>query len=266
MADADGKRLPLCAAKPGGWPVNTVGHPSFCGLRATSVEVSERSPNFAVLPVGAHEQHGAHLPLSTDTIVASWAGEQVARRLGGLLLPTIPYGTSFTHRTFAGTVTLEWSTLAALVGDVVANCYEHGVMTVFIMSGHGGNFILNPCVRSINARCPEGQTVLVPETVFFGASMTADDFHAGRWETSLGLALAADDVRMERAVDFVPAGVNRAELTNRPISQFTPTGVWGHATEATVEEGHRLLDEMGERLCAYVAGWLAQLAAEHPHE
>jgi creatinine amidohydrolase len=237
-------------------------HPSFCGLRATSAEVSERGPKFAVLPVGAHEQHGAHLPLSTDTLVASWAGEQVARRLGGLLLPTIPYGTSFTHRTFAGTVTLEWATLAALVSDVVANCYDHAVTTVFIMSGHGGNFILNPCVRSINARRAEAQAVLVPETVFFGESMTADDFHAGRWETSLGLALAGDDVHMDRAVDFVPANVNRAELTNRPISEFTRTGVWGRATEATAEEGERLLGEMSDRLCAYVSGWLDRLAAE----
>jgi creatinine amidohydrolase len=263
MADAHGKRLPFSVVSSREVPMNTADHPSFCGLRAASTEVSERAPTFAVLPVGAHEQHGAHLPLSTDTIVASWAGEQVARRLGGLLLPTIPYGTSFTHRTFAGTVTLEWSTLAAVVGDVVANCYDHGVMTVFVMSGHGGNFILNPCVRSINARRPEGQTVLVPETVFFGESMTADDFHAGRWETSLGLSLAGDDVRMDRAIDFVPAGVNRAELTNRPISQFSPSGVWGRATEATAKEGERLLKEMSERLCAYVSRWVGRLAAEH---
>ncbi len=214
--------------------MTTVDHPSFCGVRATSTDVSERAPEFAVLPVGAHEQHGAHLPLNTDTMVASWAGEQVARRLGGLLLPTIPYGTSFTHRTFAGTVTLEYTTLAALVGDVVGNCYAHGVMTVFIMSGHGGNFILNPCVRSINARHPQGQTVLVPEGVFFGESMTADDFHAGRWETSLALALASDDVRMERAVDFVPSGINRAELTNRPISEFT-----AHRGLGPRHRGHR---------------------------
>jgi creatinine amidohydrolase len=264
MADAHGKRLPFSVVSSREVPMNTADHPSFCGLRAASTEVSERAPTFAVLPVGAHEQHGAHLPLSTDTIVASWAGEQVARRLGGLLLPTIPYGTSFTHRTFAGTVTLEWSTLAAVVGDVVANCYDHGVMTVFVMSGHGGNFILNPCIRSINARRREGQTVLVPESVFFGESMTADDFHAGRWETSLGLSLAGDDVRMDRAIDFVPSGVNRAELTNRPISQFTPTGVWGRATEATAEEGGRLLEEMRDRLCTYVSGWLDQLASERP--
>ncbi len=262
MADADGKRLPFSAAWAEEGPVTAADHPSFCGVHATSADVSERAPTFAVLPVGAHEQHGAHLPLSTDTIVASWAGEQVGRRLGGLLLPTIPYGTSFTHRTFAGTVTLEWSTLAALVGDIVANCYTHGVMTVFIMSGHGGNFILNPCVRSINARHPEGQTVLVPENVFFGESMTADDFHAGRWETSLGIALVPDDVRMDRAVDFVPTGINRAELTNRPISDFTPTGVWGRATGATRQEGERLLAEMADRLAAYVSGWVDRLARE----
>nr|MDQ2960563.1 creatininase family protein [Candidatus Dormibacteraeota bacterium] len=132
-------------------------HPAFCGLQATSVQVRERRPRFAVLPVGAHEQHGGHLPLNTDSTVASWAGERVARRLGGWLLPTVPYGTSFTHRTFAGTITLEWATLAAIVADIVGACRSHGVKVVFVMSGHGGNFILNPCVRSLNARLEDGQ-------------------------------------------------------------------------------------------------------------
>jgi creatinine amidohydrolase len=215
-----------------------------------------------VLPVGAHEQHGPHLPLATDAMVAAWAGEQVARRLGGWLLPTIPYGTSFTHRTFPGTITLEWSTLAAIVGDVVAGAYSHGVTTVIVMSGHGGNFILNPCIRSLNARRTDGQVVLVPEAVFFGESMSADDFHAGQWETSLTLALCRDDVQMEKAVDCVPNGASRAELTNRPISDFTATGVWGRATQATAEEGSRLLAEMGDRVCAYVSAWLDRLNAE----
>ena len=237
-------------------------HAAYCGLDATTSDVVTRAPAFAVLPVGAHEQHGAHLPLATDLLVAGWAGEQVAHRLGGILLPTIPYGTSFTHRTFPGTITLEWATLAAIVSDVVAACYSHQVMTVFVLSGHGGNFILNPCVRSLNARRPDGQIVLVPELAFFGESMSATDFHAGRWETSLVLALREKAVRMESAVDCVPRNVSRSELTNRPISDFSPTGVWGYATQATREEGVHLLTEMSDRLCAYVSGWLERLTAE----
>ena len=231
-------------------------HPSYCGLNATSGEVSERKPTFAVLPVGAHEQHGGHLPLATDSIVAAYAGEQVARRLGGLLLPAIPYGTSFTHRTLRGTITLDWATLAAIVNDVLVACYAQELRIAFVLSGHGGNFILNPCIRAFNARHPEGQAVLLPENVVFGDAMSADDFHAGRWETSLMLALQEPSVRMERAMDYAPEGVSRAELTNRPISDFTPSGVWGFPTRATKEEGIRMLAEMNDRVCAYVEGWL----------
>ncbi|MBJ7603280.1 MAG: creatininase family protein [Candidatus Dormibacteraeota bacterium] len=213
---------------------------------------------WAILPIGAHEQHGAHLPLETDTIVAGALSMAVAARLGGRALPALPYGTSSEHIDFAGTVPLRWATLAAVVTDVVAACWYHHVDPVFVLSGHGGNFILNPTLRELNAHNrPDHQAVLIPESVVFGPAMTETDLHAGRWETSLILHLRPDLVQMGNAVDEVPRNVIRGDLTNRPMQHFTRSGVWGRPTEATPEEGERLFAEMVGRLVGYVGGWVS---------
>ncbi len=213
---------------------------------------------WAILPVGAHEQHGAHLPLETDTIVAEALSQAVAAKLGGQALPALPYGTSPEHIDFPGTVPLRWATLAAVVTDVIGACWRHQVDPVFVLSGHGGNFILNPTLRELNAlHRPDHQAVLIPESVVFGPVLSETELHAGRWETSLILHLRPDLVQMANAVDEVPTDVLRADLTNRPMQHFTRSGVWGRPTEATAEEGQRLFAEMVERVAGYVARWVS---------
>lgn len=235
---------------------------AYCDEVSTSVEVAQRKPRFAVLPVGSHEQHGGHLPLAADSLTARATAAQLARDLGGLLLPTIPYGTSYEHVGFAGTVTLRWSTLAALVNDVVSECWRQGIPLVFVLSGHGGNFILNPCIRDLNMLPerdrPQGyQVVLVPESVLAGDGRPGE-LHAGQGETSLLMAIAPAAVHQERAADFVP-DEQRAELTNRPLSEISPTGVWGRPTLATREEGERMVAARAKRLRAYAERWLADI-------
>lgn len=230
---------------------------SYCDERSTSPEVVAARPAFAVLPVGALEQHGPHLPLGTDTIVAAEFGRQLAAELGGLMLPAIPYGTSYEQLGFAGTVTLRWQTLAAVVSDVVTGCWRQGIGLVFVLSGHGGNFILNPCVRDLNATRPtDCRAVLVPESVVFGDS-PAGELHASRPETAMMMAFAPDLVHPDRAVDFVPEAA-RAELTNRPLAELSASGVWGTPTGATRADGERLIAKRLERLVDYARPWVEE--------
>lgn len=231
---------------------------SYCDEYATSAEVAERRPPFAVLPVGAHEQHGAHLPLASDSIAAHAFAKALATELGGLLLPTIPYGTSYEHIGFPGTITLHWNTLAAVVSDVVTSCWRLGIGLVFVLSGHGGNFILNPCVRDLNANRPDGcRAILVPESVLHGDGYATGELHAGRAETAVLMAISPDAVRVDRAVDRVP-DVERAELTNRPLIELSPSGIWGRPSEATRAEGERLHAQRVRRLRDYAARWLEE--------
>ena len=211
---------------------------------------------WAILPVGAQEQHGQHLPLDTDTIVAATLAGAVASRLGGTALPAIPYGTSAEHADFAGTVALRWETLAAVVTDVVSGCRRHHVNPLFVLSGHGGNFILNPVIRQLNSiHRPEHQVVLIPEGTVFGSVMDEQDLHAGRFETSVMLHLRPDLVDLNRAADHVPESVLRGDLTNLPMRNFAPGGVWGRPSQARADEGAAIFDGMVDRICGYVRGW-----------
>lgn len=229
---------------------------SYCDEHATSPELAEDLPAFAVLPIGAFEQHGPHLPLGTDTTVAGEFGRRLAAEFGGFALPVIPYGTSYEHIGFPGTITLRWQTLAAVVTDVVTGCWEQGISLVFVLSGHGGNFILNPCVRELNnmRRPPGCQAVLIPESIVLGDNPPSE-LHASRSETAMMMAIASTDVHIDRAVDFVPE-VARVELTNTPLVQLSKTGVWGRPTGATSDEGERLVAEQFELLCNYARRWI----------
>jgi len=93
----------------------------------------------AILPLGALEEHGPHLPLSTDTIVPMELARRVSAKTGALILPPVEYGYVFTLRGFPGTLSLRHSTYAALITDIVSECVRHGFGKILILNGHGGN-------------------------------------------------------------------------------------------------------------------------------
>lgn len=225
------------------------GEGGLISSRSSSREVEQLDAPFALLPVGACEQHGPHLPLATDAMTASHVGEKVCRRLGGFLLPTLPYGTSAEHRGFAGTITLRPKTLAAVVDDIVASCLAFGASFIAVLSGHGGNWILRPTVREINVRRPEASVILVPEQILWGGGFE-DDLHAGAKETSVVLHLDPEAVG-DLPPDFVPDHPREA-LDRLAMREISPSGVWGRPSRGSAEEGRRFLDDAVERVTAYL--------------
>lgn len=217
--------------------------------RLSTVQLKESHPRFALLPVGACEQHGPHLPLHTDALTATHIASAVCERLGGLLLPTLPYGTSAEHRGFTGTITLRPETLAAVVEDVIVSCMDFGITRVAVLSGHGGNWILRPAVRDINVRHPEMIAMLIPEHVLWNGAFEGD-LHAGRKETSIVLHLDPDAVG-EPPTDFVPAEP-REVLDVRPMKSVSPTGIWGRPSEGSAQEGRSFLDDAAGRVGDYL--------------
>jgi creatinine amidohydrolase/Fe(II)-dependent formamide hydrolase-like protein len=115
------------------------------------------------------------------------------------------------------------------------------------LSGHAGNFVLNPCVRDLNRAGPPGRAVvLVPEAAFFGpmlrSSSEALDLHAGQWETSVMLAIA-------------PHLVLREALTNAPIKAFSSSGVWGRPRAASAEAGTGEAAAAVDRVATFISTW-----------
>ena len=215
-------------------------------------DLEESGVATAVLPVGAIEQHGPHLPLSTDWTQAEAVARGVAERLDAFLLPGLPYGCSQAHVGFRGSVSISLTTLSAVIQELANDLLDQDFKRVLVLNFHGGNLSLKLAVREVNAARPEGKVVLVNpfRDVDRSAILEGDsDAHAGEFETSLMLHLMPDHVGDER-VDHVP---DRTEeyFDYVPLKDICPDGVWGLSSKATREKGERLLDAMIEQTTAH---------------
>lgn len=224
--------------------------------RATSARVARSAPRLAILPVGSFEQHGPHLPLHTDALIASTVATRAAEGLDAIVLPTVPYGTSAEHRGLAGSVWLREETLAAVIEDLVTTTAASITDRVAVLSGHGGNWILRPTIRAINARHPHLSVGLIPESVLWENGF-GSDLHAGQVETSIVMHLDPESVG-DLPDDFVPE-VPREALDLLPMAAITPHGVWGHPSKASAEQGADIVTGMAARVNQYLSKTLADL-------
>jgi creatinine amidohydrolase len=216
---------------------------------STSEEIGEAEPHTLVVPLGATEQHGPHLPMATDTLVAvAWADE-VGRRLPrSIVAPPLPYGSSGEHQAFAGTLSIGRDALRTVLIELARSAIGRFDRLLYL-SGHGGNAeALHGAVTTLRG---EGRDVigLVPSW-----PDRVTDAHAGRIETSLLLHLAPDLVRLEQArpgnTSPLPDIIDR--LRTDGLAGVTPNGVLGDPAGATAEEGRALLDDLVERTVTQV--------------
>ena len=121
---------------------------------ATSREEADRKASVAVLPIGSFEQHGQHLPLATDTVVACAIADSVASEYELLLLPPVAFSCSHEHSGFTGTVSISATTLHQVIGDIVASLELQGIRHLVLVNGHGGNYSLGNVVQEANVSGP----------------------------------------------------------------------------------------------------------------
>ncbi len=228
-------------------------------------ELEESDVDIAILPVGATEQHGTHAPLATDSIVAEAVSRGVAEKLNAYLLPTLPFGNSREHFGFRGTVSLEPWTLATAVKEIGLSLTESGFRWIVVISGHGGNFIIQTAIREINTLQSSGTAMLLYPwgPVLDRLPDICPDadvaMHAGSDETSIVMHLFPELVKAERE-DFI------AEFTGEffdflPMKAMSPCGVWGRPSEASAEKGRRVLELMIDGCAEHIRSTIATLKA-----
>jgi creatinine amidohydrolase len=213
----------------------------------------------ALLPVGATEQHGPHLPTGTDTIIATGLCNAVSSLTGAPVLPALPIGCSYGHGTMLpGTLSLTPERLAETVRDVLGWAAESGIRRVLAVNGHFGNqtslALAGDHVRHDRPDLRFGVLNWWTLTPAIAAETLRDgqDVHANRAETALMMALAPDQVRMEQL-----ALADDADRTEGLVFRYTApvlsrNGVTGHPSEATPELGRRLLEEVVRTMCECV--------------
>ncbi|MDG6220645.1 MAG: creatininase family protein [Candidatus Thermoplasmatota archaeon] len=215
-----------------------------------------------ILPMGALEEHGPHLPLSTDMVQPLHVVEKAAEKTGALVLPPMWYGLCSSTKNFPGTITLSFDTLRLFSKDMVKELARNGVRRVMLISGHAGGMHMSAIklgVQEALAELDKEMLVLVLSDYDFAYSrddMEEDDGHGGMLETS-------------RVMDIEPELVKDDKPSCHPIfprfqvlkdaSRFWPEGVHGDASKASGEYGQKVNEDIVEKLVELIENMKMEL-------
>ncbi len=241
----------------------------YLWAQMTSPEARERleKVDIALLPVGSIEQHGPHLTLDVDAFDADCLARRVASACSDpkpLVLPLIPYGVSYHHDEFPGTISITNHTLAQVIYEIGVSVARNGIRKLVIVNGHGDNaptlnYAAQMIIRDMRIFCcvDTGET---SDVDLIRLAETPNDVHAGEIETSTSLATRPELVQMEKAQRSVPEFSSRYLnfSTKRSLPWYAYTkrisesGVMGDPTRATVEKGRKMWEIMVAHLLAFV--------------
>jgi creatinine amidohydrolase len=221
----------------------------------------------AILPCGAIEQHGPHLPVDIDYFDATYMAKKVAATCSDpkpFVLPPIPYGVSYHHEEFKGTLSVTNDALSRFIYDIGMNLAKNGIKKLILLNGHGDNApTLSYAAQMINRDAQIFVCVETGETSdidLYDLIETPNDIHAGEIETSTTLAIRPEVVQMEKAVnETLNFGSNYLNYTSdRGVAWYVHTkkisnsGVMGDPTKATEEKGKKMWEIMIAHMVKFV--------------
>ncbi|MDF2991135.1 MAG: creatininase family protein [Microbacterium sp.] len=221
----------------------------------------------AVLPFGALEQHGPHLPLSTDTLQADAVARRLAERLDAALLPPIPLGNTWSNESLPGTVSLSAETVTAVCADAAASLERMGLALLVVVNGDFGNRL--PLQRAAEAAAAHGRMPIIvldyPGLVEIGDAVKESPWaapglcHADELETSMVLAIAPHLVHGDRLAPEYPELPVDFGLRPTALAPLSRTGVFGDPRPATARKGERVLAHIVAESAAIVGRVLTAL-------
>lgn len=244
----------------------------LAAMTSAEFKAAQGDIGLAILPVGAIEQHGPNLALSTDIATASGIARRLAERLhpSAVLLPPVAYGLSYHHTGFAGTITLRAETLLALGADIGRSIKRDGIRRLLFVNGHAGNMaVLNVLTQKLRYEVGiEAATsfYFVQAADRMKAHAKTERFgHACEIESSVLLALAPDLVRrdafepgrmIETALEFGMPHAPFAVQMAMPFDEQTDNGVFGDARLADPAIGEDIVETALARTEAFARSWL----------
>ena len=213
-----------------------------------------------IIPVGSLEQHGAHLPITTDSDIVTEIASRLAKKDNFIALPTISYGISFEHEPlFNASITT--TALRAALSNIIISLVKNGIRSILILNGHHGNKETLRRLHSESFQILERNGVMPKDmgiifNISYWTRMKHEFDHAGFVETSIMLAIS-DKVKMKKAKKgLITNGLSEKErkrineLSTQPggFPKVAKNGVWGDPTKATKKDGEKFLAEIVRNL------------------
>ena len=195
-----------------------------------------------IIPVGSLEQHGAHLPITTDSDIVTEIASRLGKKCGFIVFPTINYGISFEHSPLFNT-SIDGKVLGNVLMNIIRSLKENNVNSIIILNGHHGNGSIIGTLRSVSSYS-------------YWHFMKHEFDHAGFVETSIMLSIS-DKVKMKKAKKgLITKGLSNKEiqrinkLSTKPggFPKVAKNGVWGDPTGATKKDGEKFLAEIVRNL------------------
>ncbi len=210
-----------------------------------------RKKQVAVIPVGSIEQHGAHLPISTDSDIVSEVTKRVSKKANFLLLPTINYGVSFEHAPFFN-ISIKGTTLQNIISELILSLEDNGIKVVFVINGHHGNQKYLERIPQKIKKLTKGK---IKVFVFsYWHFMQREFDHAGFVETSL-MRVISKNVKMKYAKKgFTTENLSLKEISkiskkaSKSFPSVTKNGVWGDPRKSNTKDGKKILSEIVNNL------------------
>lgn len=235
------------------WYGSLTGHEVGTGLGENSI---------LCLPIGSYEQHGAHLPLHTDTTIAEQFTARLVDHYGEQhdlwALPAIPFGLSLEHAWSTGTISLRLSILGDLLDAIVGEFVRAtGARRLIIVNGHGGNRgILEAAIHELQANHGLRTCVVLHPSALSTVKVESalPEVHAGMRETSVMLALAPSDVHLDRLTDEIVVDDTRREEIRRVVLERGTTWPWNSDDPVIAQMGiiggdpHLATAELGQAI------------------
>ncbi|SDZ38745.1 creatininase family protein [Thermoactinomyces sp. DSM 45892] len=216
----------------------------------------------AFLPIGSTEQHGHHLPIYTDSIIAEAVASECAKHFNhAFVCPVLPFSASFEHVHFPGSISLRSTTIIAVVQDIVSSLERMGIKKIVIINGHGGNYLLGNIAQEMNM--DHSRLLVTPNRYHWenaykqaGISSTvSEDMHAGEGETSILMHLLDEGIiKIDQLIDIKSS--RRDLLTVYGMKKYTETGAIGFPSRGNSIKGKMLLESLALEISITVKEFL----------
>ena len=207
----------------------------------------KQKKQIAIIPVGSIEQHGPHLPISTDSDIVTEISLRFSKKINGILLPTINYGISDEHFPFFN-LSGKKSTLSKMLDDICGSFIKNGISRILIINGHYGNL---DSLKDFERKKKKSRKIKV---ISYWKYMDREFDHAGNVETSIMLAISKN-VKMNNAKKgFQTDGMSKQEiskinkLAQKSFPKVTGNGVWGDPTKSSAKLGRKIINEVVNNL------------------